>query len=358
MPAPIAHAVSRALAAFLSGQSELVAAIDPDLAELTGTLVEFTAGGKRLRPAFCHQGWLGAGGDPTLMDESSSPTAIVRACAALDLLHASALIHDDLMDDSDTRRGRPATHVHYSRRHGERGLTGDAGRFGSSAAILLGDLSQAWADELLRTCGLRPDRVLDGLRCFDIMRTEVITGQYLDVLAQTDPRTTLDRAMRVLRFKSARYSVMRPLELGGVLGGADEALRRLYREVGEPIGEAFQLRDDVLGVFGDPEVTGKPAGDDVREGKRTVLVLLAREAADGGQLAVLEHWLGNPSMTDDGAAAVRTVMTDTGALARVEAMITERTEQALSAISSAPLEGDDVAGSLAALAVAATARSV
>ncbi len=358
MPAPIADAVSLALTGFLSDQTRIVAAIDPDLAELTGTLAEFTAGGKRLRPAFCHQGWLGAGGDPALLDESASPTPVVRACAALDLLHASALIHDDLMDDSDTRRGRPATHVRYSRRHGERGLTGHAGRFGASAAILLGDLSQAWADELLRTCGLQSDRVLEGLRCFDIMRTEVITGQYLDVLAQTDPETTLDRAMRVLRFKSARYSVMRPLELGGVLAGADEALLRVYREVGEPIGEAFQLRDDVLGVFGDPAVTGKPAGDDVREGKRTVLVLLARQGADADQLAVLDHWLGNPSMTDEGADEVRRVMTDTGALDRVEAMITTRTEDAVSALSCAPLEGDDVAGSLAALAVAATARTV
>jgi len=358
MPAPIVDAVSLALTAFLAGQTEIVAGIDPDLAELTASLTDFTAGGKRLRPAFCHQGWLGAGGEPALMDATASPTAIVRACAALDLLHASALIHDDLMDDSDTRRGRPATHIHYSRRHGQRELTGDASRFGSAAAILLGDLSQAWADELLRTCGLPADRILGGLRCFDIMRTEVITGQYLDVLAQTDPGTTLPRAMKVLRFKSARYSVMRPLELGGVLAGADDALLRLYREVGEPIGEAFQLRDDVLGVFGDPAVTGKPAGDDVREGKRTVLVLLARAAADAGQLAVLDHWLGNPALADDGADAVRTVMTDTGALARVEVMIAERTGQAVRALSSARLLGDDVGASLAALAVAATARSV
>jgi geranylgeranyl diphosphate synthase type I len=358
MPAPIVDAVSRALTEFLALQTEIVAAIDPDLGELTGTLGEFTAGGKRLRPAFCHQGWLGAGGDPTMLDPAGRPTPVVRACAALDLLHASALIHDDLMDDSDTRRGRPSTHVHYARRHGERGLTGDAIRFGAGAAILLGDLSQAWADELLRTCGLAADRVLEGLRCFDIMRTEVITGQYLDVLAQTDPGTTLARALRVVQFKSARYSVMRPLELGGVLAGADEALLRRYREIGEPIGEAFQLRDDVLGVFGDPAVTGKPAGDDVREGKRTVLVLLARQAADVAQLAVLDHWLGNAAMTDDGADAVRTVMIDTGALGRVEAMITERTEQALSVLAATRLAGDGVGASLAALAVAATARSV
>jgi geranylgeranyl diphosphate synthase type I len=358
MPAPIVDAVSRALIGFLSSQTDIVAAIDPDLIELTSTLAAFSAGGKRLRPAFCHQGWLGAGGDPALVDSSSRPTPIVRACAALDLLHASALIHDDLMDDSDTRRGHPATHVHYARRHGERALTGDATRFGAGAAILLGDLSQAWADELLRTCGLSSGRVLDGLRCFDIMRTEVITGQYLDVLAQTDPDTTLARALRVLRFKSARYSVMRPLELGGVLAGADDGLLGSYRAIGEPIGEAFQLRDDVLGVFGDPAVTGKPAGDDVREGKRTVLVLLARQAADPAQLAVLDHWLGNTALTDDGADAVRAVMIDTGALDRVEAMIAERTEHALAVLSSATLRGDGVDASLAALAVAATARSV
>ena len=358
MPEPIVDVVSRALASFLSDQRDVVAGIDTDLVELVDTLSRFATGGKRLRPAFCHQGWLGAGGDPALTGADGEPTGIVRAAAALDLLHASALVHDDLMDDSDTRRGRPATHIHYRTRHRDQGLQGDAGRFGAGAALLLGDLAQAWSDEMLRTCGLPSDRVLDGLRCFDLMRTEVITGQYLDVLAQADPATTLERALTVLRFKSARYSVMRPLELGGVLAGAEPGLLEAYRGIGEPIGEAFQLRDDVLGVFGDPAVTGKPAGDDIREGKQTVLMLLARRAAQGRQRSVLDTWVGDPAMSAEGADAVRAVLVATGALARVETMIEERTETALRRLAETDLPGEPARASLAALAVAATSRTV
>jgi len=356
-PPAIADAVRVAIEAFLHEQAGVLAEVAPDAPGLAEELRVLSSGGKHLRPAFCHQGWLGAGGDPELLGSDGSPTPIVRAAAALDLLHASALVHDDLMDDSATRRGRPSAHVAYADRHRELGFSGDGTRFGAGAAILLGDLAQAWADEMLRRCGLPDRRVLAGLRCFDLMRTEVMSGQYLDLLAQADPATTLEQAMVVLRFKSGRYSVMRPLELGGVLAGAEPALLAAYREIGELVGEAFQLRDDLLGVFGDPAATGKPAGDDLREGKRTVLLARTYAGADDADRAVLDVWLGNPALSDEGAAAVRGVMSRTGAVADVEQMIAVRLDRARALVADAPLADETVRDSLTELAVAAADRA-
>ena len=174
------------------------------------------------------------------------------------------------MDDSDTRRGRPSIHREFERKHREAGLVGDPARHGASVAVLLGDLMLSWADEQFRTSGL--PRIGEALRFLDLCKTEVVAGQYLDVLAQTRPSVGVEEAMRVVRYKSAKYTVERPLHLGAALAGADDALIAALTDVALPLGEAFQLRDDVLGVFGDPGVTGKPAGDDLREGKRTVLV--------------------------------------------------------------------------------------
>jgi geranylgeranyl diphosphate synthase, type I len=354
-------AVERALADFLGGQRHGLWAIDTVLAEFVDHLVDLTSGGKRIRPAFCYAGWLGAGGDPALLigdgEATAEPTPIARAAAALELLQTSALIHDDLIDASDTRRGRPAAHVRLADEHRRAGYPGDADRFGANAAILLGDLAQAWADEALRCCGLPTPQVLAGLRCFDTMRTEVITGQYADVVAEADPGTTPDRAMLVLRFKSGRYSVLRPLELGGLLADASEAVLLAYRAVGDPVGEAFQLRDDLLGVFGDPQVTGKPAGDDLRQGKRTVLVTLAQRAADTGQRERLDAFLGDRELTAAQTDEARQILTDSGAVAEVERLIATRVAEAEAALADAPLEpaGKDF---LAGLIVASAHRSL
>jgi len=356
-PSDLHRAVDAALAAFLADQQRALADIDAALADFAGHLVDLTAGGKRLRPAFCYAGWLGAGGEPALGTEAAcQPAPIARAASALELLQASALIHDDLIDASATRRGRPAAHVRLADEHRRAGYPGDPDLFGANTAILLGDLAQAWADEALRCCGLPVDRVLAGLRCFDVMRTEVITGQYADVLAEADPQTSTERAMLVLKFKSGRYSVMRPLELGGLLAGAPEPLLAAYRAIGDPVGEAFQLRDDLLGVFGDPALTGKPAGDDLRQGKRTVLVTLAQRATDGAERAELDACIGNRRLSEAEVESARVILVNSGAVAEVENLIAARVAEAESLLAAAPLTptGRDY---LAGLIVASAHRS-
>src|SRR5262249_38032656 len=258
--------------------------------------------GKRLRPAFAYWGWRGAG--------RPDCDGIVTAAASLELLHACALIHDDLMDGSATRRGQPSVHQRFARRPGPAGRSGPDDRFGTAAAILLGDLCLSWSFGMLRDCGLSAAAVHQGMPVYDQMCTEVTAGQYLDALAQAQRATDVDTALRVIRLKTAKYTVERPLHLGGALSGCGPALTAAYTAYGLPVGEAFQLRDDVLGVYGDPAVTGKPAGDDLREGKRTVLVALAAERADPAQRTVLDRLLGDPELSPAGVAALRQVLSD------------------------------------------------
>jgi geranylgeranyl diphosphate synthase type I len=250
-------------------------------------------------------------------------------------------------------------HRHFAALHREGGWRGDGERFGVSAAVLAGDMCLVWTDELLAHSGLTPAQLAAARPVFDRMRTELLGGQYLDVLDQAvpapDPVGAVERARHVIRYKSAKYSVEHPLLLGARLAGAPEALLRSYTAFGLPLGEAFQLRDDVLGVFGDPDETGKPAGDDLREGKRTVLVGLALQTANRAQAALVRRLLGDRRLDAGGVAALRGVLVDTGALERTEAMISELVGEA-----SAVLAGSQVAQParevLARLAVAATAR--
>jgi geranylgeranyl diphosphate synthase type I len=310
-------------------------------------LRELLGGGKRLRPAFGYWGWRGTG--------RPDDDRMVIAAASLELFQACAVIHDDVMDRSDTRRGLPAAHRRFGALHGSAGWRGDGDVFGIGAAILLGDLCLAWTDEMFFSSGLEPDRLLRARPLFDEMRTELMGGQYLDLLEQALGGGSVPRARRVILYKSARYSVLRPLQLGAVLAGADRPLLAAYEAYGVPLGEAFQLRDDVLGVFGDPAETGKPAGDDLREGKRTVLVALAAQLGTPAQCRVLERRLGDPALDDDGVRALREVIVDTGALAEVERMIEASTGHAMAALDS-PAVDPDAAAVLRELAAAATSR--
>ena len=252
-----------------------------------------------------------------------------------------------------TRRGAPAVHVAFAQRHTEHGWYGDGAQFGLGAAILLGDLALSWADEMLVGSGLASPTVL---RVFSQMRTDVVGGQYLDLVSQASGATTVAAALRVAHWKAAKYTVERPLHLGAAIAGADPVVYAAYSAYGLPLGEAFQLRDDVLGVYGDPEVTGKPAGDDLREGKRTALVAMALETATPAQQDLVSRHLGDPSLDAAGVDALREVLVETGAVDRVERMIDERTAQALAALDTAPLaaEATEV---LRELARAATARA-
>jgi geranylgeranyl diphosphate synthase type I len=342
--------VDEALTGFLAGQRAGLLAIDPALAEMADALAAFVlGGGKRLRPAFAYWGYRGAGG----IDSD----AVVAAVSALELVQASALIHDDLMDRSDTRRGEPAVHRRFADRHTAAGWQGGAAAFGDSAAVLLGDLALVWSDELLHASGVDLAALARARPVFDRMRTEVTVGQYLDMLTQATGDTSLDRAGQVARYKSAKYTVERPLLLGAALAGAPPALVASYEGFGLPLGEAFQLRDDVLGVYGDPARTGKPAGDDLREGKRTYLVAAAYAAASPDDRAALDARLGDPGLDLAGVLRLREIIRDTGALARTEERITVLTETALTALAGADVTAE-ARTVLTALAEAATKREL
>ncbi|HET9516530.1 MAG TPA: polyprenyl synthetase family protein [Actinoplanes sp.] len=342
--------VDKALAAFLAAQRSRISAIDPALDDIADALEAFVLrGGKRLRPAFAYWGFRGAGG----VDGDT----VVAAVSALELVQASALIHDDLMDRSDTRRGEPAVHRRFAARHADAGWRGDAGQFGDSAAVLLGDLCLVWSDELLHSSGVGAPALARARSVFDEMRTEVTVGQYLDVLTQATGDTSLARASKVATYKSAKYTVERPLLFGAALAGAPAEVSAAYSAYGLPLGEAFQLRDDVLGVFGDPEQTGKPAGDDLREGKRTYLVAAAFEAADAAGRTEIDTRLGDPHLDGAGVASLRDIIRDTGALQRTESRIAALTAQALAALQAAPLD-PDAAAVLRDLADAATRRTI
>ncbi|GAA4599841.1 geranylgeranyl diphosphate synthase type I [Actinoplanes octamycinicus] len=342
--------VDKALTDFLAGQRDRLLAIDPALAEVAATLTDFVlGGGKRLRPAFGYWGFRGAGGDDT--DE------VVAALASLELVQASALIHDDLMDRSDTRRGVPSVHRRFAGLHAGQGWRGSADGFGECAAVLLGDLALVWSDELLHTSGMPWPDLARARPVFDAMRTEVTVGQYLDVLTPVTGDTSLERAGKVAQYKAAKYTVERPLLLGAALAGAGPEVSAAYSAFGLPLGEAFQLRDDVLGVFGDPAQTGKPAGDDLREGKRTYLVASAFGVLGAAERAELDAALGDPGLDDAGVQRLRGLIRDCGALAATEARIEELMAGSLDALDRAPIE-EEARAVLHRLADAATRRSV
>jgi geranylgeranyl diphosphate synthase type I len=318
------------LAAFLERQ-------DPDWPDgaprgVFTTLHRFVlAGGKRLRPLFCYWGWRSAGG--------ADGAPIIAAAAALELFHAFALIHDDIMDGSDRRRGEPSVHRLFADLHTRSSWRGDPASYGRNTALLCGDLCAAWADQMFHECGLSAEQVHQGYGVFAIMRTEVIAGQYLDLVSGVGDGSVAS-ALTVIRMKAARYTVTRPLQIGAALAGAgDESLAALAA-FGDPLGDAFQLRDDVLGVFGDPAVTGKSILDDLREGKPTVMMALARGSANRDQQRRLKELFGNPDLDTEGAAELRQVIIDTGALDRIEQMIKVRTDAAMGALADAPVSAE------------------
>jgi geranylgeranyl diphosphate synthase type I len=332
--------VDAMLADYVASERALLTGFGADSAVLTDAVARMLSGGKRLRAAFCYWSFRAHGGEPGTVEAD----AVLGVGAALELFQAAALFHDDVMDDSDTRRGLPAAHRSFAERHRASGWSGDPDRFGEAAAILLGDLTLIASEAQFSraTVGLPVDVATGARQVFDLMRTEVTAGQYLDVLAQAlpwgeDPVGDEARAREVIRAKSARYSVEHPLVLGAALAGADGDARLACTTFGLPLGEAFQLRDDLLGVFGDPAATGKPSGDDVREGKRTVLVARAMAAGDTGQRAALQARMGVRDLPDDDVALVARTIAETGATDAVERLIGALSATAFAALDAAPL---------------------
>ena len=296
------------------------------------------AGGKRVRPAFAWWGWRAAGGDV----RGDAADATVRALVSLELLQCCALVHDDVMDRSATRRGRPSVHEAFADRHRRSRWSGSARHHGDCAAILVGDLALAWADDALVTAGLPAAALARAWRPWQEMRTEMMAGQHLDLLATARREGSLENALRVAALKTAAYTVERPLHLGAALAGAPADVVECLRAFGSDIGVAFQLRDDLIGVFGDAAVTGKPVGEDLREGKRTPLmaIALARAGATGDHAArrTLLRCLGGVPVTDDTVAAVRALLVDLGAVEAVERHIDALTASGLAALDRAAVD--------------------
>ena len=302
-------------------------AVDPDLATPIGALRDLVAaGGKRLRPAFCHWAFVGAGGDP-------DDPVVVDAGASLELLHTFALVHDDVMDGSDQRRGRPAVHRAFVDDHRARGWHADPRRTGEGAAVLVGDFAFVYADQLLGPVSA-PARAI-----YDELRLELCVGQYLDLVSTASGDRDARRATRIECYKSGKYTVERPLHLGATLVRDDPDLRDALSRIGLPLGEAFQLRDDLLGVFGDESVTGKPVGEDLREGKLTPLVAAAAARVTGDDARLLER-IGAPGLAPDEITAIQDLLVRCGARAEVEETIGRRADEAVAAVAAAPLTPD------------------
>ncbi|MEV7875248.1 polyprenyl synthetase family protein [Microbacterium sp. NPDC089188] len=350
------EAVSQRLDKFLSEQLSYASALGPEAETLTRSGASALRGGKRLRARFCLTGWHSVAGGERRFD-----AAALAVATALEIFHAAALVHDDLVDNSDTRRGQPAAHRALQNSHREAGWTGDSDAFGRSGAILLGDLLVAWSDDLLEEGLAAAPTAAATRRAYAHMRRDVTIGQFLDVAEESaytvyPDDTHADRALRVASYKSARYSIQQPLQIGAALAGADEAQLSALGRFGHDVGMAFQLRDDVLGVFGDTAETGKPVGDDLREGKRTVLVAYARERLSAEDRRDVDALLGDPALDAEQVRILQRTIVDTGALARTEELIADYARRADDALADAPL-GTEAVVELRALATAATHRT-
>jgi geranylgeranyl diphosphate synthase type I len=366
--------VQSRLDGFLAERGAELRGISGDLAVVDDGARRLLSGGKRFRALFCYWGWRAVSAhaefdpldplDPLGGDDDADLDAVVSIAAGLEVFHAAALVHDDIMDNSALRRGQPSMHNAFATLHRDKGWGGSADAYGLSAALLLGDLLLGWSDELVDAGVAVAGNVQAGQAArgeFARMRTEVTAGQYLDIFEEAAWRAMpddehLSRAQRVIVFKSAKYSVEAPLVIGASLADGSLAQIAALREFGLPLGIAFQLRDDLLGVFGDPAVTGKPAGDDLREGKRTVLVTLARQKLPPSAARVFDELVGDRTLDADQIAMLQTAVRDSGAVDHVERAITHNLTRARAALADAPL-APSARQELTALADAATTRT-
>jgi geranylgeranyl diphosphate synthase type I len=332
--------VQQRLDGFCEEKRSQLAEISHDLVPIIDYTQAMLAGGKRFRALFCFWSWAGYQNTEITEQDLSLDSPIVGVAAALEMFHAAALVHDDLLDQSDTRRGQPAIHKRFEALHQKNGYSGSPARFGAAGSVLTGDLLLAWSSELFGFA-LKDVDPLNEEKCrkqFSQMRFEVMAGQYLDVLEENaaptrNPAEAVAIANRVMLYKTAKYSLEAPLLIGAALSGVSEDSLIALSQFGIPLGLAFQLRDDVLGVFGDPSVTGKPAGDDLREGKRTVLVGLTLESVPASVAKIFNELLMAGEIEAEQLDFMRRTITDSGALSKTERLIEEHSNRAIEALA-------------------------
>lgn len=342
----IARRVEHRLTEFLQAEEERWSAFDDDLRQPVAEIRRLTlSGGKRLRPAFCHWGFVGAGGDP-------DDQRIVDTGAALELLHGFALFHDDIMDGATNRRGVPVTHEVFAAEHREHGSAGEDRRYGEGVAILVGDLAFVYSDQLISGINVQAHRIWDELRI------ELNIGQLLDLMGSARQERRRVKTERICRYKSGKYTIERPLHLGALIAAPERGveLLPLLSRYGLPLGDAFQMRDDVMGAVGDAALTGKPVGDDIREGKPTPLLALTCERATPVQMKVLGR-VGRDVLGDDDVREVQELMRATGALDAMEETIERLVNEAIVALDRLPFS-PQVTDELVAMAHYVSARTV
>lgn len=342
----LAARVERRLEDFLVAQEDLWSAFDGELRQPVAEIRRLVlSGGKRLRPAFCHWGFVGAGGDP-------DDRRIIDTGAALELLHGFALFHDDIMDGATSRRGVPVTHEVFAAEHRDQGAAGEARRYGEGVAILVGDLAFVYSDQLI--AGI--DDVARAV--WDELRIELNIGQILDLMGSARQERRREKTARICRYKSGKYTIERPLHLGALMAAPQRRteLVPLLSAYGLPLGDAFQMRDDVMGAFGDTVVTGKPVGDDIREGKPTPLMALTCERAGAAQRELLDR-VGRDALNEDDVREVQEIMRSTGALSEMETTIAGLVDEAIGALDRLPFPSA-VKDELVALARYVSARTL
>lgn len=321
------------LLAYLSEKREQAKQINPEAAVLIDEIIRFSEnGGKRVRPAFLYSGYVATGGQ--------AHEAILYASMSVELLHVFALIHDDIIDKSDLRRGAPTTHKAFEKSHQKRKLVGDSKDYGLSAAILAGDLAFSFAEDVLTTAPFPQERVRRARLFFDQMKEQVIYGEYLDVLGGYKRKLSEDEVLQILEFKTAKYTVERPLQIGAILAGADVKLIDTFSRYGIPFGQAFQLQDDIVGTFGSEKEIGKPNDSDIKEGKKTVLLSRSYEQAGPTEKKLLDKWVGNKEATKTDIDKVREIMLSTGSYDYCRKLAKQLLIQAYEAIKDVKLKNE------------------
>ncbi|MEV0638624.1 polyprenyl synthetase family protein [Streptomyces sp. NPDC050619] len=335
--------VDAALQAFARQETDQLIAIDADLLPVVEQLTVAVTGGKRLRAAFCYWGWRAAG--------QPDSDALVRAAAAMELVHAAAVVHDDLIDDSSMRHGVPSAHIALRAAFTDRARSSAGGR---ALAMMTGDLLMSWAGQLFTSCGLPAAYLARARGLWAVMARELIAGECLEIL-RTGARPDTGNSLQTIRYKTAKYTVEHPLHIGGALAGAPDRLMKAFTAYGLPLGEAFQLRDDLLGLFGDPERTGKSNLDDITGNRPTALLAETWSAATAAERKELRGLLGRPGLDSEGLLQVRAIVQRTGAPHRVEEMISQRVSAATATLTRANLPAG-ATRALSQLMTSATAR--
>jgi geranylgeranyl diphosphate synthase, type I len=304
--------------------------LDRDLPEMLRVLT--TTGGKRIRPSMCFWGWVAADGRAR-----DGEDYVVQAGAALELLHIFALIHDDVMDESASRRGRPSVHALAAQLHLHSAARGSARRFGESIAVLVGDLAHAEADYMVTELPPAMRRI------WRLLVIELVQGQSRDITGTAAGRRDLVHARQVARMKSGGYTVQRPLQLGAAAAEAADHVVAALTRYGREVGEAFALRDDLLGVWGDPQLTGKPAGDDLLSGKPTVILSLAEERLRGCHRQLLAR-VGTPELSPADVGHLQEALQASGVVDAVESRISDHVHAAVAELDHPELSAEGVAG--------------